>query len=141
MSYEKTSWQTGDTVTAEKLNKLEDGVEAAGILPTVTTDDNGHILTVVEGEWASAAPVTPSSPIIFFDAEDIGNYTYNDISNYMSIGKFVIMLQRLENQMNTYYCYGMSENIQDSVWTVNFITGDTTMAATANSADTPLSFE
>ena len=28
MSYEPTVWQTGDTVTAEKLNKLENGVKA-----------------------------------------------------------------------------------------------------------------
>lgn len=27
MAYEKTVWQSGDTITAEKLNKLEDGVE------------------------------------------------------------------------------------------------------------------
>lgn len=27
MSYEKTTWATGDVVTAEKLNKLEDGIE------------------------------------------------------------------------------------------------------------------
>ena len=29
MSYTKTNWQTGDVITAEKLNKLENGVEAA----------------------------------------------------------------------------------------------------------------
>ena len=27
MSYNKTNWQTGDIVTAEKLNKIEDGIE------------------------------------------------------------------------------------------------------------------
>ena len=29
MSYEKTTWETGDTITAEKLNNLEGGVERA----------------------------------------------------------------------------------------------------------------
>ena len=29
MSYTKTTWETGDTITAEKLNNIEDGVEAA----------------------------------------------------------------------------------------------------------------
>lgn len=29
MSYTKTNWQTGDVITAEKLNKIENGVEAA----------------------------------------------------------------------------------------------------------------
>jgi hypothetical protein len=29
MSYEKTVWSNGDTITAEKLNNIEDGIEAA----------------------------------------------------------------------------------------------------------------
>ena len=27
MAYEKTEWKSGDTITAEKLNKIEDGIE------------------------------------------------------------------------------------------------------------------
>lgn len=30
MAYEKTNWQTGDTVTAEKLNHAEQGIADAG---------------------------------------------------------------------------------------------------------------
>ena len=30
MSYTKNTWQTGDIVTAEKLNHMEDGIESAG---------------------------------------------------------------------------------------------------------------
>ena len=30
MSYEPTEWKTGDIVTAEKLNKMENGIEDAG---------------------------------------------------------------------------------------------------------------
>ena len=30
MSYAKQTWQTGDTITAEKLNHMEDGIAAAG---------------------------------------------------------------------------------------------------------------
>ena len=29
MAYTKTTWNTGDTITAEKLNNLESGVAAA----------------------------------------------------------------------------------------------------------------
>ena len=29
MSYSPTAWETGDTITAEKLNKMEGGIEAA----------------------------------------------------------------------------------------------------------------
>ena len=30
MAYQPTNWQCGDTITAEKLNKLEQGVANAG---------------------------------------------------------------------------------------------------------------
>lgn len=40
MSYEPTNWQTGDIVTAEKLNNMESGISSAGntliIEPTIT---------------------------------------------------------------------------------------------------------
>ena len=36
MSYTPTNWQTGDTVTAEKLNKMEDGIENANDVFVVT---------------------------------------------------------------------------------------------------------
>ena len=32
MSYTPTEWATGDTVTAEKLNKIEGGIASAGVL-------------------------------------------------------------------------------------------------------------
>lgn len=30
MSYEKTTWKKGDVITAEKLNKIEDGIADGG---------------------------------------------------------------------------------------------------------------
>lgn len=32
MSYTKQTWQTGDTITAEKLNHIEDGIADGGVL-------------------------------------------------------------------------------------------------------------
>ena len=40
MSYNKTTWSAGDTITAEKLNNLENGVSnAGGVLITEMTDE------------------------------------------------------------------------------------------------------
>ena len=36
MSYEKQTWQTGDIVTADKLNHMEDGIESSGGVFCVT---------------------------------------------------------------------------------------------------------
>ena len=55
MSYIPTNWAAGDIVTAEKLNKIENGIVSGG-LPSVTSTDNGDVLTVVEGAWAKATP-------------------------------------------------------------------------------------
>lgn len=61
MSYTPTVWQSGDVVTSEKLNKLENGVENAdaNALPAVTTDDNGDVLAVVSGAWAKSSNALP----------------------------------------------------------------------------------
>lgn len=46
MSYEPTNWQNGDTITAEKLNNMESGIEAASEVYVINlnTDANGYYL-------------------------------------------------------------------------------------------------
>lgn len=39
MSYEPTNWKSGDTVTSAKLNKMEQGIAAAG--PLIANMDTG----------------------------------------------------------------------------------------------------
>lgn len=47
MSYEKNEWQTGDTITAEKLNNMEDGIADGGValVVGVTADGSTGTLT------------------------------------------------------------------------------------------------
>lgn len=41
MAYTPTVWETGDTITAEKLNKAENGIAAAGpVVLSVTIDES-----------------------------------------------------------------------------------------------------
>lgn len=44
MSYTPTTWQTGDTITADKLNNMENGIEAAneGEILHITVTENGY---------------------------------------------------------------------------------------------------
>lgn len=41
MSYEPTTWDTGDVITAEKMNHLEQGVASGGSVATVCVNFNG----------------------------------------------------------------------------------------------------
>lgn len=38
MSYDKTTWQTGDVITANKLNHIEDGIANGGGMLVVNVD-------------------------------------------------------------------------------------------------------
>lgn len=49
MSYVKTVWETGDVITAEKLNNIEGGIEGATpLILTETVDGFGNIYTLSE---------------------------------------------------------------------------------------------
>ena len=53
MAYEKQTWTTGEVITQEKLNHMEDGIEDAYELPSVTETDNGKVLGVENGAWSA----------------------------------------------------------------------------------------
>ena len=46
MNYIKHTWVSGDLITSERLNHLEDGVESADRLPEASTDNNGNLVAV-----------------------------------------------------------------------------------------------
>ena len=41
MSYEKHTWQTGEVITAEKLNKIEEGIKSPIFVCNAITETNG----------------------------------------------------------------------------------------------------
>lgn len=64
MAYNPKHWVCGETVTADDMNRIENGIrdaEEACCLPELEEASEGMVLTVVDGHWqAEALPVTPS---------------------------------------------------------------------------------
>lgn len=64
MAYEKQTWETGQVITAEKLNHMEDGIEGAS--------NNVFMINVTTGDSVISTDVS-----------------FNDIKNAMESGKII----------------------------------------------------
>lgn len=51
MSYTPTNWVNGDIITAEKLNKMEQGIAANTMVVTANTDPNTRITGPFDATW------------------------------------------------------------------------------------------
>lgn len=77
MAYTPTNWQTGDTITAEKLNKMEQGIASTGGAVQV-----GYTFSTADGTltfdktWQELynSMAAGSLCIATFDLEDFGTY-------------------------------------------------------------------
>ena len=74
MAYEKHTWETGETITAEKLNNLEDGVQEAA-----SGDSRFMIINITATQISSGGEWTASADV-----------TYNDIKTAYDNNKIII---------------------------------------------------
>ncbi len=110
MSYEPTRWQTGDTVTSAKLNKMEQGIANSGIKlvhvveteeidettgnPIVRLDitpnglkealDNGQMPILLSEEIEDSVPYNNYFPLVRYTQEDQTYICYFYMSLYTS---------------------------------------------------------
>lgn len=114
MAYEKKTWVCGETITADGLNNIENGIEEAldcceSKLPAVTTDDNGDILTVVDGEWEKAEPgykCAEETATVFdgnltttYSAEMGGNYVNFSTSEKITANPITVTFDSTEYEL------------------------------------------
>ena len=92
MSYEKHTWETGETITAEKLNNLENGVENANIL--IVTDNSfilSHTWNEIYQAMSLGIPVyfkAGSNSVTLIDA--IRYYLVNNASHHLEYGWYKV---------------------------------------------------
>lgn len=83
-----------DALIAAKLVGGSGGSGGGSGLPEVTADDNGDVLTVVEGAWGKAAPSGGGGALIihFDDNTGVCDTTWQDIYDALASGRSVIYL-------------------------------------------------
>ena len=111
-------------------------------LPAVTSDDNGDVLTVVDGAWNKAAPSGSSDVFLFTIDENTGaaNKTWNEFKAALGQGKIVLYSWEDENSagqtgiiaaMRVTGAYGLFVEGQD-------ISSDQPVAVASSSDDYPV---
>ena len=107
MAYTPINWQTGDTITAEKMNKMDNGWGASStqlFSETVTTADIGGYYGAVISYVATAQP--PTTLVINYDGteyicEDQGNSAYGASSPSFSDYPFMLQFTASNTQLIT----------------------------------------
>lgn len=90
MSYTPTEWVEGDTITAEKLNKLEGGVEAASVLLLNATDSGSAYTLDKTFSEISDAFDGGASVIVRLALEDAPAYTTVVLGTSESEGEYKV---------------------------------------------------
>lgn len=99
MSYEPTNWQTGDIVTAEKLNKLENGV-ASGILVVNMVLDEDMDVPMLDKTYAEIeSALENNKQVVIFNKSIIaGLFAYSVMNaSRRQVGNIVVALSMAQD--------------------------------------------
>lgn len=89
MAYNKTTWASGDVVTSDKLNHIEDGI--AGAEPLVLTFDTLNVRTISEAV-RQGRPCIMYSEAMEGDAEGVVLVYVTSVLHDETAGKYIISL-------------------------------------------------
>ena len=72
MAYTPTVWETGDTITAEKLNKAENGIAANSVLAVAVSKEDSAYTADAEYADVCAAVAAGKSVRLVYTQEGVG---------------------------------------------------------------------
>ena len=123
------------------------GSESGGLLPEVTAEDDGDVLTVVSGAWAKATPSGGDGGVLFATItqdENTGDSTldksYNDLIGAINSGKLIYAKWVGETGVSLYPIFEVDFNDGSYYATVAILSADGHMSVPfyADGADEPL---
>ena len=79
MSYDKQNWQTGDVITANKLNHIEDGIANGGGVVVVHVTEEDDVFTL-DKTWNELQELLASGALVATVQEDSGFTTMQFLS-------------------------------------------------------------
>lgn len=130
MAYTPINWQTGDTITAEKMNKMDNGwgvQESQLFSESVTTEDDGG---AAWGDFAYSTPITAETLVVTFNGVD-----YTCARTQSAFGDYYYGADLGSENPFTTYPFGISTNeIGNSLATQNAGTYTVTAVAKVTEA-------
>lgn len=121
MSYTPTTWNTGDTITASALNKIENGIANAGggggLVDAVVWFPNSTVGWQINGDFASALQKAQDGipvVVVVFDTFNAYSYGFEGFGGRIcGCGWF----DDFPNQIDIYFFTGVGLH-----WTANGVT-------------------
>ena len=104
MAYTPTVWATGDVITAEKLNKAENGIAANSVLDvTVTMEDSAYVADTEFADACAAVEAGQDVRLIYVQAA-VGplpemRYVY-DLKKYMIASESIVGMNFISADLN-----------------------------------------
>lgn len=85
MTYVKTNWQTGDIITAEKLNKIEDAIDSTIIVTGELLDDGTNYGRLYDITFNQLKEAMLNGNSVYFHVIPVGEFGTESISSILNV--------------------------------------------------------
>lgn len=109
MSYTPTNWSNGDSITAAKLNKMEQGIEDAsggGAEPLIVNvvDDSDHAKMVFDKTWNEVKTAFGGGQSVVLSVSDSSSDEFYQAIQVISKSKYDTPAYNVQTSTSTYSC-------------------------------------
>lgn len=124
MSYEPTTWDTGDTITAQKLNHMEAGIAEAGSVASVRVDWQGWSGSV----YYSIVYARPVAGEDFYSAECYADERYAT-APYWSRSYVPVPIPPSGDEFKAFVVFGENQYVPANITTTGGVSSTVTHLA------------